>query len=124
MATLNFVPDRDGYSIKELEQFRSVETMGGFPRVRRDLLDSTFIATCQFTFGQADKYNEFLAFYEAYKKSPAWFDVMLVSDVDVPNSKLVAHKAQFVPGTFALQMFFGHTWKVAVQLEAYRNGVS
>lgn len=117
-----FVPDRSGYSVQQLDKMRTVPTSGGFPRERRDLIDSTVLVSCQFTFAKKEKFDEFQTLWAAYKKAPQWFNIMLVTDMLDPNVKLTNHKAQVVTGSYSLNEFKGRKWVVAMQLEAYQDG--
>ena len=114
-----FIPDRDGYSVTELDKTVTIPLEGGYPRERTDLIGATSIVNCSFTFGSRENYNKFQKFWLAYKGRPQWFRIRLLTDMDTPAERLRLHSAQVIVDTYRMTQVRGHHWEVSMQLEAY-----
>jgi hypothetical protein len=114
MTTLTLPILQDSYQVVDQRVTRSVDTKGGGPRRRLDLLDASVrvLATWKLS---AAKYAALRTFYRTTTKRGALvFQAYLILD----SSSLTLHDCNFVTGTFRLVSIDGGTYTVTAELEA------
>lgn len=115
MPTLELSPDEDGYSFPEPVAALSVQTEGGLPRTRKDIISPNKFVTVQWSCG-IDEYDYLCGFNSAnIANNSEAFDISLF--IDEVSAK--TYSAMMVPETFGLRSQEGETYIVGATLEIF-----